>query len=308
MVANFFYIIVNIITPVFIIFGIGALLQRKFNFDLNTLAKLNLYFFVPGIIFIKLYEADFPFDLFVWVMVFSLVFFGLSSLLARGLARFLPLSREQRTVFSNSISFYNSGNYGIPVNGLAFKQDPFAMSVQILTLLFQNLLTFTYGIFLMRSAQVSKWKALAGYLKMPILYAILFAIVLNTFDLTLPSFLLTPAQYVGDGLVSVALVTLGAQVAQLSFRFNDVRIWVSAFTRLLICPAIGLVLIMLLKLDGVLAQALFISTAMPTSVNSAIIAQEYDHEPEMAARIVLLTTLLSAFTVSVVISLAWQLW
>jgi predicted permease len=306
--ANFFYILVNIITPVFIIIGIGMLLQRIFQLDLNTLAKLNMYFYVPGIIFIKLYESDFSFDLLVWVLVFSLSFFAISLIVAWIVGRFFPFTREERTVFSNSIVFYNSGNYGIPVNGLAFKQDPFAMSVQIMTLLVQNVLTFSYGVFLMRSAQVSKWKAVVGYFKMPIVYAILLAVFLNVFDLEMPAFLLTPAQYIGDGLVSIALVTLGAQVAQLSFRIRDMRIWVSTVIRLVVCPALGLLLIYLFRLDGILAQALFISTAMPTSVNSAIIAQEYNNAPDMAARVVLLSTLLSSLTVSIIISLAWQLW
>ncbi len=40
---------------------------------------------------------------------------------------------------------------------------------------------------------------------------------------------------------------------------------------------------------------------MPTSVNSSVIAQEYDNHPELAAELVFLSTLLSAITVVIVI-------
>lgn len=309
MIGNFLVIMQNIILPVFIIILIGVILQRKFSLDLNTLAKLNLYFFVPGIIFVKLYEADYSgnMDLLFWVILFNVIF--LSIILAIGwiTAAFMPLSREGKTVMSNSIAFYNSGNYGLPVNSLAFKNDPFAMSVQIIVLLMQNLLTFTYGVFLMRSIKGSKLQALLGYFKMPLFYAIVVAVFLNVMDWKLPAPIWTSAQFISDGLIAVALVTLGAQVANLNLRFIEWKIWLSVVLRLVVGPAIGLVIILLLGIDGVIAQALFISTAMPTSVNSAIIAQEYDNEPEFAARIVLLSTIMSAFTVTAVIYLAQQL-
>ena len=40
---------------------------------------------------------------------------------------------------------------------------------------------------------------------------------------------------------------------------------------------------------------------MPTSVNSSVIAQEYDNYPEMAAQLVFLSTLFSALTVAITI-------
>ena len=47
-----------------------------------------------------------------------------------------------------------------------------------------------------------------------------------------------------------------------------------------------------------------IASAMPTSVNSAVIAEEYKNYPEFAAQVVLFSTIISAFTVSLVIYLA----
>lgn len=57
-------------------------------------------------------------------------------------------------------------------------------------------------------------------------------------------------------------------------------------------------------MNGVVAQALFIASAYPCSRNTALFALEYDNHPAYAAEAVLLTTLLSAVTVTVVVYLS----
>ena len=59
-----------------------------------------------------------------------------------------------------------------------------------------------------------------------------------------------------------------------------------------------------MNIEGVIGQALFIASAMPASVNSSVIAQEYNNYPELAAQMVFLSTLFSTLTVTVVIYLS----
>lgn len=82
--------------------------------------------------------------------------------------------------------------------------------------------------------------------------------------------------------------------------------YISLLLRLLIAPALAFILLKFLNLEGVLAQALFISTAMPTAVNSSIIAQEYNNEPQYAAQTVVMSTLVSSLSVTIIIYLAMQ--
>ena len=55
---------------------------------------------------------------------------------------------------------------------------------------------------------------------------------------------------------------------------------------------VALTMIYLLKIDGIVAQSLFIASSFPTSRNTATIAMEYQIEPELHAQIVLFSTLL----------------
>jgi len=48
--------------------------------------------------------------------------------------------------FQNSIVLSNNGNIGLPLNDLVFRHDPFAMSIQIVVVVFEILITFTLGL------------------------------------------------------------------------------------------------------------------------------------------------------------------
>jgi len=302
--TEFLIILKDIILPVFIIMGIGFILQRKFAMNVQTLAKINIYFLVPGFIFVKLYSTSISVSLLGNILLFFILYVVLLYILASFAGKIIGLEKSKQTTFTNSAIFFNSGNYGVPVNDLVFKSDPFAMSIQVIILTLQNIFLFSYGIFSLQSVRVGKLKAALGYFKMPVLYAMLSGMLLNIFNVPIPSFIWVPANYIADAMISLALLTLGAQVAQIKFISGLSSVYYSLTLRLIIGPLIALAILFIFKVDGIIAQALLIASAMPTSVNSAVIAQEYNNHPNFAAQIVLFSTLLSAFTVSLVIYMA----
>ncbi|GIP65510.1 transporter [Virgibacillus pantothenticus] len=298
---EFLIILKDVILPVFMIMGIGFFLQRKFDLDLQTLARLNIYFLVPGFIFVKLYDTTFSGQLLLQILVFFILLIVILYIIATITTRLIGFDKGKATTFSNSILFFNSGNYGVPVNDLVFKSDPLAMSIQVIILTFQNILLFSYGIFSLQSIQIGKLRALLSYFKMPVLYAMLAGILLNITEVSIPSFVWVPANYIADAMVAMALLTLGAQVAQLRLSAVLPTVYVSLALRLVLGPLVALGIIFLLQMDGLVAQALFIASAMPTAVNSSVIAQEYNNHPTFAAQIVLFSTVFSTITVTAVI-------
>src|SRR5699024_5319556 len=297
-------ILKDILLPIFIIMGIGFFLQKKFQLNLDTLAKLNIYFLVPGFIFVKLYSVTFSGAIFLDIVLFFIIYIVLLFILSQSFSKLQKVNKAKRTTLSNGVVFFNSGNYGVPVNDLVFKSDPLAMSVQVIILTMQNIFTFTYGIFALQSLKTGKLNALLGYFKMPILYAVVIAIILNYFNVSIPSFIWTSSNYIADAMIAIALIMLGAQVAQLKFKFELSTVYIHILLRLVLGPLIAFLIILVLGLDGMIAQAVFIASAMPTSVNSSVIAQEYNNFPDIAAQIVLLSTIFSAATVTGVIYLS----
>ncbi|WP_082234930.1 AEC family transporter [Halobacillus massiliensis] len=301
------FIFLNIIVPVFILIGLGSWMHLKFSLDLYTLAKLNIYFLSPGFVLVNLYESSFSIDLLGQIFLFFSLFIFSLLIVVQIVGKVGKYKKSVRGVFTNSVLLYNSGNYGVPVNDLAFKQDPFAATIQVIVMTFQNVLSYTFGIFSLRSVEEGKLRALIGLFKMPAIYAMAAGVLLNIGNVQIPGFLIKPGEYIANAMIGIALLTLGAQVAQLTFKLKLLVVYISLMIRLALGPVIAYSLIILLGYDGILAQALLISSGMPSSVNSAIISQEYNNEPELAAQIVLSSTIFSMVTVTLTIFAAQQL-
>lgn len=299
-----FSIFTNVLLPILIMIGLGAFIHMQFRLDLGTLAKLNIYYLVPGLILIRLYETDLEWSIFFKVLVFFIGLCILLYIICEILSSLFRFNKGLRLAFSNSALFFNVGNYGVPVNDLVFRQDPVAMAVQVILMTFQNLLVYSYGIITLQRVNKEKLAKGMPYFKMPMLYVMVFGLGLNAFDITLPQAIYIPGAYIADALVAVALLTLGAQVVQLNFSKNMFPVYVSVGVRLLLSPLAAFLIIPFLNVDTVTAQTMFIASAVPSSVNSAIIAQEYENEPEFAAQSVLISTVFSVLTVTLVIYLS----
>ncbi|MGZ7442028.1 AEC family transporter [Paenibacillus sp. TH7-28] len=298
-------IILEVVLPIFVLIGLGCLMQRAFRLDLYTLSKINFYFITPAVVFLSMYQSQMSAELLGSVtgfyVLYVLLLWGISMLTSRT----LKFSRGMRAAFTNSLILDNSGNYGLPINQLAFKGDPLAVSVQALVMTFQSLVTFTYGVMSVQRAKSGGTlkAALIGFLKMPVPYALVLGMALHILDLPLPDFVSKPMGYIADSMVAIALLTLGAQIIKYPLRLDRFDVYISVALRLLIGPAVGFGLILLLGLKGIPAQALLLASGMPTGVNSTILAEEYDNEPDFASQSVLISTLLNIVTMTALISL-----
>ncbi|MBP1931725.1 AEC family transporter [Ammoniphilus resinae] len=300
----FLTILEQIILPILILIGIGMIVNRFFQLDMKTLSKLLMYIFIPAIAFIKIYETKISLVLLASIMGFLILQLIIVSLIGMGVSRLMHFGKSMKASFQNSIILSNNGNIGLPLNDLVFRHDPYAMSIQIVVVVFEILVTFTLGLFNAGAAKEGLKNSLLTLVKMPILYTLFLAFCLNFGEIKIPDSIMVPIRTTANGMISIALITIGAQVAVTVFNKNSLAVFVSTFIRLLIAPVIAFFLILLFGLEGITAQALLIASAMPTSRNSASLALEFDNEPEFAAQAVLLSTLLSAVTMTLVIYLS----
>lgn len=298
-------IFLDVIIPILILLVIGAVLQKKFEFNLKAFSGLITYCFMPAAVFINIYETKIEYQVLLEIMGYLIIFTVIIMIVSSLLTKMLNLDKGEAAILKNSNLLMNAGNYGIPVSQLIFQANPLGISIQIIVLVFQTLLTYTYGLYNLISATKNGLQIIKSFLQMPIIYAIILGGVLNGLQIEFPEFIMIPIERLGDALIASALVLLGAQLSQIKMRtiFNKI-IFVSSFGRLIIGPAITLILIYMMGLEGVVAQSLFIASAFPTSRNSATLALENDVYPNLAAQTVLFTTIVSSITVTIVVYLS----
>ncbi|MGB2992141.1 MAG: AEC family transporter, partial [Paenisporosarcina sp.] len=140
-------IFLNVILPILILLIIGASLQRKFNFDLKALSNLITYCFMPAAVFMNIYETDIDIQVLLQIIGYLIVFSVCLMIVGAVVSGILKLDKGESGIFNNSVVLMNSGNYGIPVSQLIFQANPLGISIQIIMVVFQNILTYTYGLY-----------------------------------------------------------------------------------------------------------------------------------------------------------------
>jgi malate permease and related proteins len=302
--SYFTHILLNNVIPLTIMIAIGVILYRAFQLDIKTLSKLNFYLFSPAIVFKMLYESTLSFNILMQVLLFFFIYFGAMFLLVEVVMRLRGYKGGMVTAMRNSVIFYNSANYAIPLNQLVFVGDAFTMSIQIIIMMMQSLLPNTYGIYSVNAAKKSDLKAtMKTILTLPVLYVIPIAFIMRGFHIPVPEPIYAPINYVSNAFIATALLTLGVQLGSMKWQLRLSDVMVSNVLRLLVGPAVGFAVVMMMGFEGIMAQALVLSCAVPTSLSSVLIAVEYDNEPEFASQVVFSSTIFSIFTVTLVIYL-----
>ena len=305
ILRNIIDIFFNVVLPVFVLIGIGALVDRLVQLDLETMSKLNFYVFVPGFVFITFLQAQMPASemtrVGAYVVLHQMTLFAIAAVIF-----LLGPWRHSWKILSLSASTYNCGNYGLPFALLAFpKYQAIVGAIVPVIIMVQMLLAFTMGVFLFEKQQAGMRKVFIALGKVPVLYAIALAIFLRSmgWENRLPVQIKEPMTHLYYGLIPIALMTVGVQIARcpLSKKIGPL-VSVGAF-RFLASPLLTLALVYLLKIPQPAGAILTAMSVLPTAVNVYIISAQYRQDQELASQAVFWTTLLSAVTVSVMLAL-----
>lgn len=303
-------IFLNNIFPLFIMILLGMLLNRSFKLDIFTLSKFNFYIFVPAFIFFQMYTTKIPLSFFM-IPVFTVLLMitaGVLSFLITRLGRY-PVGI--RNAFLNSVMYFNTANFGLPLITLVFRDSPYydqVVTIQVLIILVQTIAMNTLG-FMAADQGKMHWKvSLSGVLKMPNIYMVVLAFLLKLAPVRLETFFFWPTvEYLKNGMIPLALTLLGIQLGRTRFSLKDHRVYAASLTRLIFLPLAAFGLIRLLGFTGAAAQALLIASAAPTALTTALIALERNNEPDFASQAVLTSSFFCIFTLTFVISIAGKL-
>jgi len=300
----FWHILLNNVIPLTIMIGIGIILYRAFKLDIKTLSKLNFYLFSPAIVFKMLYESTISLGVLLQTLLFFAIFFAAMFLIVELVIRIRGYRGGMVPAMRNSVIFYNSANYALPLNQLVFVGDTFTLSIQIIIMMMQSLLPNTYGIYSVNAQKKADLRAtMKTIFTLPVIYIIPIAFFMRGFDISVPDPIYAPINYVSNAFIATALLTLGVQLGSMKWQFNFSDVMLSNVLRLCVGPAVGFLIVWAMGIDGLMAKALILSCAVPTSLSSVLIAVEYDSEPEFASQVVFSSTIFSIFTVTLVIYL-----
>ncbi|MFP4144729.1 MAG: AEC family transporter [Phycisphaeraceae bacterium] len=311
-----------IVLPALILVGVGYALQRKLGMDMATLTRLNFYVLVPAIIYVLLVSSEAQLAVAGKMIAFLLGSMLCWALLALALAAATGMPRDQWRAIVLAGTFQNAGNYGLPLQQLAFRQAGLsgpAVALHVFVILVQSTTSFTIGVALAAGGGESRWREnLAHILRFPPLYGaaaagltiLLREQVLGGHAVTIAGALdpvWSALELATDGYIAVALVTLGAQLGTVSAGGRKYPVTRTVVLRLLLAPMVTLGLLWavnlsgLMQIEGLAAQVLLIASGLPCGVNVMLLALEFDNHPDYLARSVFYSTLVSPVTMTLLI-------
>ncbi|MDX1617104.1 MAG: AEC family transporter [Candidatus Promineifilaceae bacterium] len=299
--ANLLDIFAQNILPIFLVAGLGFLMRRLMAVGKKAVSTVTFYAFSPALVFSSLVTSQVDGSELLQLVAFTVAITLAMGLIALLASRLLRLGRKDTIALLLVVMFVNSGNYGLTLNELRYGQA--GLSRAIVFFVTSTIIVYSLGIFV-ASMGSANWRNSAGRLfRLPAFYAVVFSLAVYWTDVQVPEPLMRGIEVAGAGAIPLMLIVLGMQIADLK-SFSGV--WLAGpatLLRLVVAPLLAVPLAAWLNLQGVGRSAAIIEASMPTAVITTILATEFDVKPGLVTSTVVLTTLISAVTLPLVISL-----
>ena len=212
--------------------------------------------------------------------------------------------------------FNNTGNLGVALIILVFSHDPFvvngqtpylteALVAQVIIFIIQSIALNTLGLYQAGRGRLSARDTLKVMFRMPMLYVLVLALLARYLSWDAKDFFFWPImEMANNALLPLAMLSIGAQLSQTKIHWLDRDVWIVSGLKLFVLPLIGLAMIYIANavlpgtFTAVSATVFLIYCAIPTAVNTALFAIEFDNNPDYATQIVMNTTALSAISLT----------
>jgi predicted permease len=286
----------NNILPILLIGGAGFLIGKKLIVDSRTLGRVVFYLFSPLLILNLLLKNELNFQSAILTMAYTATVILVMCALAFLFGKLFQLERPLLLAVLLTVSFGNTGNYGLPLIKLAFGDD--ALTYASLYFVTTTILFNTLGVVIASLGHMDLKAALFGLFRVPTIYAVILAGLLNGLHLELPGPLNSAVEIAANGSIPVMLVVLGLELSRVQWSRSFRALGLGVFLRLIVSPLIGLLLAIPFGLTSSAKQGTVPQTGMPAAVLNTVVATEYRLEPALVTAMVFLGTLLSPLTLT----------
>lgn len=294
----------------FILAGVGYVCFRTKKISMEgckTLSNILIFLSLPCVIinsFLVEYSTE---------KLMGLIYSALASAVVMLIS--LVVSRiffSKDAILNFASSFSNPGFFGIPL--ILSILDSGAVFYIAAFIAFVNLLQWSYGVALLTAKSDSvktSWKDFIPSPKRLMTAPFMIATIIGLFffltRIPMPDLIYKSIQYISNLNTPIAMFTIGIYFAQTNpaSMFRKPKLYLLSIVRLFVIPLISMAVLWFLP--GTFAEmklAFLIVAACPTGSNVAVYAQLYDSDYSYAVETVIISTLLSIFSLPIIVRIA----
>jgi predicted permease len=297
--------ITNIVLPVFLVIGLGYVLRAIGFLGPEASSRLSkLVFYVAGPLLLFRSAALTPLSRAIDLRAMGWIA-GVTVLTA--FAVYLVCFRSspsRRGVLAQGAQRSNMFLIGLPLIDNAFGPTvlgPAAVLIGFMVPVYNLLAVLVLSLphHAENPGERGLWKKAAlDVLRNPLIIGSMGGVVFSALGLPIPTSIDRSLELIGRMTIPVALISVGASLDLSRVRAEIVPAAAISFIKLVMYPALIYLILGALDVTGLERQFVVLIFACPTAVVSAIMAQEMKGDEQLAAAIVIGTTVASLFTIS----------
>ena len=243
------------------------------------------------------------------VILFSFLALALLYLTGTISSRIMSLNRRATSIHVVHTMFGNIVFLGFPLIHVLFgnKGLLFAMLFHLCS----NTMQWTFGVYLLAAEQ--KQNILAGLKKLinPNTLAFFLGLILMSLDWSIPVVFKKSLGGLGNTSLYLSMLYIGAVLSETTIQslIGKFRVFILSINKLILSPVLILLIISAilnitgLEMDAIALSVIIMQSAMPCMVIIIIMAKKYGADDVHASQNVLTSTLLSVFTLPLILLL-----
>lgn len=235
-------------------------------------------------------------------MGLAVAFYLVLLVLGEIVPRVLRVEKKNQGVYKVMTVFSNIGFMGFPLLTAMYGSE--SLLYASLFMIPYNILIYTYGVNAMctKEENISQkkipWKKIFNIG----VIACILTIILYLTRIPVPTVIEDVVSTLGNLTAPLSMIVIGDAMSQMKPKelLTDVKLMIFTVIKLLIIPVMGLLILKQFGFSSMLMGVLLVMISTPVGSMTAMLAQQYDGDYELASKGVALTTLLSVVTIPIV--------
>jgi len=279
-------VIWNTILPTFAIIGTGVLYGCLTDARTSQISDYILYFGAPCLIVTSLIGRSFDMS-----EMTLLIGSGLLLIFLPGIVGLFVLDRKKDRFLFLPVMFQNAGALGLPVALFAWGNAGMSKAI----VLYATTAICLYSIAVWIAAGRGGWKEA---FRLPLIYAVMVPIVLNSLDRSIPEPLLKPIEMVGATTIPLLMFVLGvflAKARKVSLR----KTVIGVVLRMGVGFVTGLAIVTIIHVQGLTRDVILLYSIMPSGIMTTVLADRFGGDSELVSSVVFTTTVVSLILIPI---------
>ncbi|MDD2054676.1 AEC family transporter [Pseudomonas putida] len=293
----------NITAPVFAMLFLGVVLKRLALINdsfIHTASALVFNVSMPALLFLGIIHADLhsawqPRLLGYFTVATLVCFAG-----AWGWALW-RCPREDRGIYTQGAFRGNNAIIGLALAAMLYGSYGISLGAilaGLVILLYNTLSTVVLAVY-SPNIKSDPWSICKSVVKNPLIIAVLTAIPFAVFQIGLPGWLQTSGEYLAQLTLPLALICIGGTLSLASLRTSGRLALSASLLKMITLPLLATLGAWLFGFRGPELGILFLYFASPTAAASFVMARAANGNHDLAAAIIVMTTLMAAITTNI---------